>query len=94
MKALPEDVKVYKRTPPFSQDSIPAGLLKSHATKAGTWGKICVTKGELLYVIEATDSLEAESIELSPSLFGVVEPEVIHHVKPLGDVDFYVEFYM
>ena len=90
MKALPENVVSYKKTPKFNQKTVPAGLLKAHSTKAGTWGKINIISGKLLYVIETAP---IESIELSPSKYGVVEPEIPHHVKPLGDVEFFVEFY-
>lgn len=89
MKELPENVNVYKRTPDFNQDTIPTGLLKAHTTKEGTWGKICVTKGKLLFTIETEPQ---ESIKLTPEKFGVVEPQVPHHVKALGDVEFHVEF--
>lgn len=90
MKKLPEGLHNYKRTPLFTHETVPNGLLKAHSTKEGTWGKIHITKGRLLYVIE-TEPLE--SIELSPTIYGVVEPEVPHHVKPLGEVEFFVEFY-
>lgn len=90
MKELPSDVHPYKKTPIFTQETVPEGLLKAHTTKAGTWGKICIIKGKLLYVIETEPQ---KSIELSPSTYGVVEPEIPHHVKPLGEVEFFVEFY-
>jgi tellurite resistance-related uncharacterized protein len=51
MKMLPKNVKSYKRTPTFTEDSIPTGLFKSHTTKAGTWGKICTNKDKLLFTI-------------------------------------------
>lgn len=89
MKELPKNVNVYKRTPDFNQETIPTGLLKAHTTKEGTWGKICVTKGRLLHTIETGPQ---ESIELTPEKFGVVEPQVPHHVKALGEVEFHVEF--
>lgn len=90
MKELPSHVSAYKKTSVFTQKTVPAGLLKAHTTKAGTWGKINIISGKLLYVIE-TEPLE--SIELSPSKYGVVEPEVPHHVQPLGETEFFVEFY-
>ncbi len=90
MKGLPDSVKAYKKTPLFTNESVPDGLLKTHRTKAGTWGKICVEKGKLQYVIEKEPK---ETIELGPQNHGVVEPEVPHHVKPMGEVEFYVEFY-
>jgi tellurite resistance-related uncharacterized protein len=90
MKELPKNLEAYKKTPIFNQETVPTGLLKTHTTKKGTWGKINILSGKLLYVIETK---EEESNELSISNFGVVEPEVPHHVKPLGEVKFFVEFY-
>lgn len=90
MKTLPTAAKPYKKTPTFNQDSVPPGLLKAHQTKAGTWGSIVVLSGKLLYrILEPV----AEEIELSPSHPGVVEPQILHEVEPLGAVEFYVEFY-
>ena len=51
MKALPEGVARYGGTPEFSDGAIPANLLRSHRTKAGTWAKIVVLEGRLLYRI-------------------------------------------
>lgn len=90
MKTLPEDVRPYQRTPEFTEASVPAGLLKQHSTKAGTWGKIQVLEGRLWYRILAP---EAEEILLTPERFGVVEPQVPHEVCPDGPVRFYVEFH-
>ncbi len=89
MKTLPSDVEAYKRTPEFDQDTVPAGLLRRHSTKAGTWGRIRVLEGELLYrVLEP----ELEEQLLRPGVDGVVEPEVAHEVEPRGVVRFFVEF--
>lgn len=90
MKNLPTNVEPYKKTPVFKNETIPSGLLKTHTTKAGTWGKICVLKGNLLYVIEGDST---EEIKLNTKKFGVVEPQVPHHIAPVDDVEFYVEFY-
>jgi len=88
MKNLPEDVKHYKSTPVFTETTVPKGLLKDHNTKNGVWGVICLNEGELEYVIE-----DNETHILTPEKQGVVEPEIRHHIKPLGKVNFYVEFY-
>jgi len=90
MKQLPSDLTAYKRTPEFTETSIPQGLLKDHNTKQGVWGKIVVLDGSLEYIIQEP---EIEIIKLSSSKFGVVEPTIKHHVKPIGAVKFYVEFY-
>jgi tellurite resistance-related uncharacterized protein len=89
MKQLPDNAAAYKRTPEFNQSTIPNGLLKNHQTKAGVWGKINILEGRLLYLIEETN----EQFELDATTAGVVEPAVLHHIKPLGSVRFYVEFY-
>ncbi len=89
VKTLPDTVAPYKRTPDFDQDSVPAGLLARHTTKAGTWGRIVVTEGSLLYrVLEPV----VEEHVLRPGVDGVVEPRVPHEVSPLGAVRFHVEF--
>ena len=37
----------------FSTATIPAGLLKDHTLKAGTWAQIVVLSGQLRYTIAA-----------------------------------------
>lgn len=90
MKTLPDNFLPYKRTPEFTDTSVPDGLLRSHTTKAGVWGKIVVLEGLLLYrILEPA----VEENWLDPTRFGVVEPTVKHEVEPRGTVRFYVEFY-
>lgn len=90
MKALPNDIVAYQRTPEFTEQSVPAGLLHSHSTKPGVWGKIVVVEGTLTYrILEPA----VEELLLSPELQGVVEPTIKHEVAPQGSVKFYVEFY-
>jgi tellurite resistance-related uncharacterized protein len=90
MKHLPPGVSAYKRTPEFTRDTIPAGLLKSHSTKEGVWGKIVVLEGRLRYRILEP---RLEELELGPESAGVVEPTIKHEVAPVGAVRFYVEFF-
>ena len=90
MKTLPADVSAYKRTPEFTQDTVPAGLLSAHQTKEGTWGLIVVLAGNLEYRILEP---EPQTIHLTEKLPGVVEPTILHEVEPRGEVRFYVEFY-
>lgn len=90
MRSLPPNLEKYRSTPEFDETSIPAGLLKAHRTKEGTWGKIVIVSGKLNYRILEPD---LEEVELSAEFHGVVEPTVLHEVEPLGNVKFYVEFY-
>lgn len=89
MERLPDEVVPYKRTPEFSQDTVPAGLLRSHTTREGTWARIQVLEGRLLYrILEPS----IEEHVLSPDVPGIVAPGVRHEVAPSGEVRFFVEF--
>jgi tellurite resistance-related uncharacterized protein len=86
---LPADVAPYKRTPIFNQDTVPAGLRRSHSTKPGVWGVIHVLEGRLRYRIYDPASEQV----LSPDVPGIVRPAQLHEVEPLGPVRFFVEFH-
>ena len=89
METLPDDVVVYKRTPSFNEKAVPPGLLKSHSTRAGTWGRIVVEHGRLRYrILEPS----IEEVILQPGTEGVVAPGQEHEVEPIGEVRFHVEF--
>lgn len=90
MKQLPPTVQAYKRTPTFTQDAVPPGLLHRHTTKEGAWAKINILSGSLTYQI-LEPALEEH--HLDPAHPGVVEPQVPHQVKFTGPVSFFVEFY-
>lgn len=55
------DIRPYRSTPVFDQDTLPAALRARHDTKAGVWGLIRVIEGELnrpaseAYVARMTD---------------------------------------
>ena len=90
MKTLPAGVSSFAKSPEFSEESIPKNLQKMHRTSARTWAKIVVLEGKLRYRILEP---EVQDTELSPEESGIVEPEVAHEVKALGNVRFYVEFF-
>lgn len=86
---LPDHFIPYKRTTEFNEESVPAALRKDHSTKTGVWAKITVTRGKLLYRVPAL----GKETELSVDRLGIVLPEVLHNVEPLGSASFFVEFY-
>ncbi len=87
-RTLPETVTAYKRTPTFTEATVPAALREDHSTKPGTWGVIRVQSGTLIYALAT-----GETMTLSEDCLGVIEPEVPHRVIPDGPVSFFVEFY-
>ncbi len=86
MATLPPDAKPYKQTAQYNETTVPAGLLRDHRLKAGTWGRIIVEHGKLEYVCDRGVFV------LRPGVVGIVEPEVTHYVRPIENVVFHVEF--
>lgn len=87
MPALPPDAQPYKRTPTFTQDTVPKGLLADHNTRAGVWGLIVVEEGRLAYEAAGVE----RTVEAGDTV--VVAPEEAHRVRMLGPVRFHVVFH-
>lgn len=86
MPTLPDDVRPYDQTRVFETGAIPAGLRKDHRTKSGVWGRIVVEQGHLRYTVGE------RAWTLRPGVDGIIAPEVLHHVTPVGQVRFRVVF--
>jgi tellurite resistance-related uncharacterized protein len=89
---LPPDVRPYKRTPDFTEATLPEGLKRAHDTKDGVWGLIHVLEGRLAYRVTDPRRPTSETVLTPQGEPGVVEPTIRHEVEPLGPVRFYVEF--
>lgn len=79
----------YRSSPLFDQETLPAALRRAHSTKAGVWGVIRVVEGRVRYVRAESAS---ESI-LDPETPGLIRPEELHYVEPLGPMKMRVDFY-
>ena len=90
---LPHGLAPYRRTPDFTEATVPPALRADHDTKSGTWGLIHVAEGRLRYRITDLRRAPAERILTPDDPPGVVEPTIRHHVEPLGPVRFHVEFW-
>jgi tellurite resistance-related uncharacterized protein len=86
------DLHPYKRTAEFTEATVPAGLLRSHSTKEGTWGRIHVLEGRLAYRVSDPRRPASEQVLTPEGEPGLIEPTILHEVEPLGAVRFYVEF--
>lgn len=93
MKALPEGLESYRRTGVFTEDNVPAGLLKDHSTKEGAWAVITVLSGQLRYHVTDPRCPPLEAMITPQSAPAVIEPEILHHVETVGPVRFYIEFF-
>ena len=89
---LPLGLQPYKRTPTFTETTIPAGLLSDHSTKENVWGLIQVEDGALRYIVTDPRRDPKELVLTAGGKPGIVEPTILHHVEPVGPVRFHVEF--
>ncbi len=90
MPVLPAGVARYQVLGPFTETTLPAGLLRNHTLKARVWGRIAVLEGELTYVIEREPDV---SFSLRAGDVGVVMPEEPHRVELFGAVRFEIELF-
>ena len=89
-RQMPSGYVAYRKTPVFTEGTIPRGLLSRHSTKPGVWGRLEVLSGTLDFVIEGPGE-PRETLRAGGSV--VIPPEVEHRVEAPGPVAFYVEFY-
>ena len=90
MTPLPDNVIPYRTIGPFTQDTLPAGLLKEHNTKAGVWGQLEVESGSVRYLI--TEPGQEATEVLSPNRGGVIVPQQKHHLELMGPVSLKITF--
>lgn len=89
MPTLPADAEPYKTTQEYTETTIPEGMLRDHRIKAGTWGRIIVREGKLLYSLAEPSG---SAWFLRPGIDGIIAPRSAHWVVPHGKVRFVVEF--
>jgi len=89
MPRWPEELVAYRRSPEFTEGTIPGGLLKAHATKPGVWAKLHVLAGSLRF----RDLESGEELLLSEGVHSRIFPASLHEVERCGPVRFFVEFY-
>lgn len=83
------EIKTYRSTPIFDQDTIPAALQRRHETKVGVWGVIRVLEGKLRLTMLDPPS---ETV-LTPGNPGLVLPKQPHFVTPTVPMKMQVDFY-
>jgi tellurite resistance-related uncharacterized protein len=90
----PTVAEPYRRTPVFDENTLPAGLRRAHRTKPGVWGIIRMLEGRLRYCVldPASEAITSETI-LEPGRPGLVLPDQLHRVEPLGAMRMQVQFY-
>ena len=78
----------YRSTAVFDETTLPAALRADHRTKPGVWGVVRLLEGELLLTFA-----DGEERRLAPGRDGLLAPERLHRVEPLGPMRMQVDFY-
>ena len=78
----------YKTTSVFDAETLPPALRREHSTKAGVWGVIRVLEGRLRLAFG-----DGRDIVLDPQTPGLIQPQQVHFIEPLGPIRMQVEFY-
>ncbi|UJF22366.1 DUF1971 domain-containing protein [Shewanella sp. OMA3-2] len=95
MMNIPTDFVNYKTTAVFTKTNVPKLFLFEHNTKAGVYGKICVSVGSLKFYgfAERRGAIDKEVV-INAGEFGISAPEYWHKVEFLtADTAFTVQFY-
>lgn len=85
-----ETVKPYRSTPIFDETSLPLGLRREHRTKSDVWGVVRVLEGRLK--LSFVDPAREEILDPG-SRGGLLAPEQVHFVTPMGPMRMQVDFY-
>lgn len=86
---MPDEVTPYRETPVFDQVTVPAGLLRDHETKRGTWGRLEALAGRVRCVF--ADPV-GRAVDLAPGESTPIPPEAAHHVELHDGARFRVVF--
>ena len=85
----PGGPKPYRSTPVFDHDSLPGALRREHRTKPGVWGVVRVLEGKLKLTYVEPPS----EVIVSPEQPGLLLPDQLHFVEPVGEMKMQVDFY-
>ncbi|WP_349928371.1 SAM-dependent methyltransferase TehB [Acinetobacter sp. A1-4-2] len=85
----------YKELPVWTQQSIPQGFKNQHNTKAGTWAKLTVFKGELHFaMLEESGAVKSEHVFSPEQQPPFIEPQAWHKiVSATDDIECQLQFY-
>ena len=89
-ETLPAGAACYKRIGPFSEDSLPAGILREHRLKDDVWGVLTIVDGAIGFT---WDDAEGGEIELAARSRLVIPPAVPHHLTVRGPFSLTIEFH-
>lgn len=91
--SLPPDVVLVRRTPTFTESTVPSGLLATHRIGAGVWGRLVVQSGRVRFAFEDDPDVPHEPRQVHAGEQVVIPPGRPHHLELDGPATFAVEFH-
>lgn len=89
-RRLPARAIAYKTVGPFDAQNLPGGLCGTHRLKAGVWGLLTLTGGEIDFVWE--DDEGGDEKVVAPAAI-VIPPDVPHHLRQSGPFQLEITFH-
>ena len=86
---LPPGLVAKGSSPTFTEDTLPAALLKEHALAPGRWGVLNLLRGSVWFV-DLTPG-EERYIEAPGTI--IIEPEAPHKLRLDGSMSCRIDFY-
>lgn len=86
---MPERVQFAWRSPEWDDRSCPKGLRRDQRLRGGTWGRLVVQQGTLVYRAQSAPPVD-RVVEAGATQ--AIPPEVGHGVEPGEGARFFVEF--
>lgn len=86
----PVGARRYREGTPWTSESLPAGLRKVHALKAGVWGELYVLAGRVRL---RHDPPVARVVELGVGDVATIPPEIPHELELAPDAVVRLDFY-
>ncbi len=77
---LPRGLSAYRKIGPFDAGNLPAGLLREHRLKEGTWARLTMLEGEIGFVWDDADSDGAVTVLAAGDRLHV-PPIILHHLE-------------
>lgn len=86
-RSVPTGLRVARRTPTWTSDTVPPALLENHKTSA--WATLIVEHGSVAF----TEAETGYAAIATPGRPVVIVPDREHRIEPSFDAEFAVEFY-
>ncbi len=91
MPRIPRRFSAYKRTRVYTQNSMPASLLKVRSTAENTWAQVNIKSGALMYYITQPEHKGQYLLDVDRP--GVITATHSHFFELIDKVSFFIEFY-